>query len=126
MASPGQGLRGLILTNGRGSSVGRRRHTRQFVRLDGTLSQIQRERALVRFNSEPDCTVFLVSLRAGGVGLNLTSADRCFVMDLWCAPKGGPRGAIFLFPRGGGVGGSPATDAPWCGAMLAAQAWFSA
>jgi len=59
---------------------------RQFVRLDGTMSQAAREQALQRFNTDPACTVFLISLRAGGVGLNLTAADHCYIMDLWWNP----------------------------------------
>ena len=31
-------------------------------------------------------TVFLVSLKAGGVALNLTEASRVYLMDSWCNP----------------------------------------
>ncbi|CAM9750073.1 unnamed protein product, partial [Heterosigma akashiwo] len=44
------------------------RHTR----LDGSMSQQQREDALERFATETDIPVMLLSLKAGGVGLNLT------------------------------------------------------
>lgn len=34
---------------------------------------------------EPSCEVLLVSLKAGGVGLNLTAAQRVYLMDpYWC------------------------------------------
>ncbi|RKP34364.1 SNF2 family N-terminal domain-containing protein, partial [Dimargaris cristalligena] len=55
----------------------------QFVLLDGSLSHVQRERVLHTFKNDPNCTVFLLSLRAGGTGLNLTCASRVFLMDPW-------------------------------------------
>ena len=39
-----------------------------------------------RFEKNPDVQVFLLSLKAGGVGLNLTSADYVFVLDPWWNP----------------------------------------
>lgn len=50
-----------------------------FTRLDGTQSQVQREKALKEFR-EGDITVMLISLRAGGVGLNLTCASKVYMM----------------------------------------------
>lgn len=50
-----------------------------FTRLDGTQSQVQREKALKDFR-EGDITVMLISLRAGGVGLNLTCASKVYMM----------------------------------------------
>ncbi|XP_010912213.1 DNA repair protein RAD5A isoform X2 [Elaeis guineensis] len=50
------------------------RHNLTFVRLDGTLNQQQREKVL------------LMSLKAGGVGINLTAASNAFVMDPWWNP----------------------------------------
>lgn len=38
------------------------------------------------FNDSPDIPVFLLSLKAGGVGLNLTSADRVIIYDPWWNP----------------------------------------
>jgi len=58
----------------------------QYLRLDGTMSQQTRETALASFNSDNETQVFLISLRAGGVGLNLTSAQNVFLMDLWWNP----------------------------------------
>ncbi|MGE3315479.1 MAG: DEAD/DEAH box helicase, partial [Planctomycetaceae bacterium] len=39
-----------------------------------------------RFQNDPDCGVFLISLKAGGLGLNLTSADYVFLLDPWWNP----------------------------------------
>ncbi|KAF8465247.1 SNF2 family N-terminal domain-containing protein [Kalaharituber pfeilii] len=54
-----------------------------FVRFDGTMSQSQRVEAIKKFQSNPSFMVLLISLRAGGVGLNLTSARWVFMMDPW-------------------------------------------
>ena len=51
--------------------------------LDGRTRQ--RERVLDRFRAGDD-PVFLISLKAGGVGLNLTEADYCFLLDPWWNP----------------------------------------
>ncbi|CAB4394187.1 unnamed protein product [Rhizophagus irregularis] len=53
-----------------------------FVRLDGTQQQTDRERVLKDFK-KPGIDIILISLRAGGVGLNLTAASRAFLMDPW-------------------------------------------
>lgn len=42
-----------------------------------------RERQIARFNTEEDCRFFLISLKAGGVGINLTEADYVFILDPW-------------------------------------------
>ncbi len=39
-----------------------------------------------RFQTDPDCPVFLISLKAGGQGLNLTAADYVFLLDPWWNP----------------------------------------
>ncbi len=39
-----------------------------------------------RFQSDPDCPLFLVSLKAGGLGLNLTAAEYVFLLDPWWNP----------------------------------------
>ena len=46
-----------------------------FVRLDGNCKQHERADALLEFSSNPSVKVFLLSFRAGAVGLNLLSAD---------------------------------------------------
>ncbi len=39
-----------------------------------------------RFQNDPACPVFLISLKAGGLGLNLTAADYVFILDPWWNP----------------------------------------
>ncbi|MDQ3722782.1 MAG: DEAD/DEAH box helicase, partial [Actinomycetota bacterium] len=51
--------------------------------LDG--STRRRDRVLERFKNGDD-PVFLISLKAGGFGLNLTEADYCFLLDPWWNP----------------------------------------
>jgi DNA repair protein RAD5 len=55
----------------------------KFVRLDGTMAQKARAAVLQKFTEASGFTILLISLRAGGVGLNLTSAGRVFMMDPW-------------------------------------------
>jgi DNA repair protein RAD5 len=54
-----------------------------FLRFDGSMNQKDRAKTLTAFSTRPKFTVLLLSLRAGGVGLNLTSAKRVFMMDPW-------------------------------------------
>jgi superfamily II DNA or RNA helicase len=51
--------------------------------LDGRTRR--RDRVLERFKNGTD-PVFLISLKAGGLGLNLTEADYCFLLDPWWNP----------------------------------------
>lgn len=53
---------------------------------DGSTSAIERERAIQRFQNDENCRVFLISLKAGGVGLNLTAADYVYIVDPWWNP----------------------------------------
>lgn len=57
-----------------------------YVQLDGTMSRTQREASLSRFEKDPGTEVLLVSLRAGGFGLNLVSACRAYLMDPYWNP----------------------------------------
>ena len=52
------------------------------------MPQVQREAALRSFVEDDEITIFLVSLRSGGVGLNLANADRCYLLDIWWNPAG--------------------------------------
>ncbi len=54
--------------------------------LHGGMSAARRDDAVRRFQGETGPGVFLVSLKAGGVGLNLTAATRVFHYDLWYNP----------------------------------------
>ncbi len=53
--------------------------------LDGSSSSRQRDSAIRDFKAGTN-PVFLISLKAGGFGLNLTEADYCFVCDPWWNP----------------------------------------
>ncbi|KAL8649202.1 MAG: hypothetical protein Q9210_004542 [Variospora velana] len=54
-----------------------------FLRFDGTMNQKLRASTITTFTESPKGMVLLLSLRAGGVGLNLTAAKRVFMMDPW-------------------------------------------
>ncbi|MFO1450766.1 MAG: DEAD/DEAH box helicase [Opitutaceae bacterium] len=54
--------------------------------LDGTMNTRQRQSEVDRFQSERDLPVFLLSLKAGGTGLNLTAADTVVHFDPWWNP----------------------------------------
>ncbi len=52
--------------------------------LDG---QTRNRKARVeRFQNDDDCRIFLISLKAGGLGLNLTAAEYVFLLDPWWNP----------------------------------------
>ena len=51
------------------------------VMLDGSMSPAQRQKSIEYFMTNTDVEVFLVSLKAGGVALNLTEASRVFIID---------------------------------------------
>jgi SNF2 family DNA or RNA helicase len=52
-----------------------------FVRLDGSTNIEDRKTAIEQFNNDPNVFVFLLSTRAGGLGLNLASADTVIIYD---------------------------------------------
>ncbi|KAJ4349000.1 DNA repair protein rad16 [Ascochyta clinopodiicola] len=56
------------------------------VMLDGSMTPAQRQKSIDHFMTNPDVEVFLVSLKAGGVALNLTEASRVFIVDPWWNP----------------------------------------
>lgn len=45
-----------------------------------------RQKVISKFTDDDDCKIFLISLKAGGVGLNLTQADYVFVLNPWWNP----------------------------------------
>jgi Superfamily II DNA/RNA helicases, SNF2 family len=53
---------------------------------DGSTSAPERERAIQNFQTNDEVRVFLISLKAGGVGLNLTAADYVYIVDPWWNP----------------------------------------
>ena len=54
-----------------------------FTRLDGSMTSATRKAALQSFREDGSVIVLLISLKAGGVGLNLTSANHVLLMDPW-------------------------------------------
>lgn len=57
-----------------------------FLYLDGATPALARKKNVEAFQNNPDIKVFLISLKAGGVGLNLTAADYVFILDPWWNP----------------------------------------
>jgi len=45
-----------------------------------------RQTPVERFQNDPNCKLFLISLKAGGQGLNLTAAEYVFLLDPWWNP----------------------------------------
>jgi SNF2 family DNA or RNA helicase len=56
----------------------------KYSKLTGSTSD--RQSVIDRFTKDDDCKIFLISLKAGGVGLNLTEADYVFVLNPWWNP----------------------------------------
>ncbi|NHE56788.1 DEAD/DEAH box helicase family protein [Cyclobacterium sp. GBPx2] len=54
--------------------------------LDGKTSLKERESRVNQFQQDPSKRVFLISLKAGGTGLNLTAADYVYILDPWWNP----------------------------------------
>lgn len=54
--------------------------------IDGSVSSRKRQELVDKFNSD-DTNVFLIMLKSGGTGLNLTSADIVIHLDLWWNPQ---------------------------------------
>ncbi|QDV21803.1 DEAD/DEAH box helicase [Aureliella helgolandensis] len=52
--------------------------------LDGKTTR--RQACVERFQEQADCQLFLISLKAGGHGLNLTAADYVYILDPWWNP----------------------------------------
>jgi len=50
-------------------------------RLDGSIPYQQRQEAIEAFNTDPNTWLFLLSTRAGGLGINLTAADTVIIYD---------------------------------------------
>lgn len=58
----------------------------RFVRLDGSMSHTLREQSISTFNNDPQVNIFLVSMKAGGLGLNLVAANVVYLLDPWWNP----------------------------------------
>ncbi|TKR87773.1 hypothetical protein L596_012122 [Steinernema carpocapsae] len=57
-------------------------HGHRFCRLDGATPVMERQELINEFNSNPDIFVFLLSTRAGGMGINLTAANNIILHDI--------------------------------------------
>ncbi|KAI4374105.1 hypothetical protein MLD38_012140 [Melastoma candidum] len=58
----------------------------QYRRLDGTMSVLARDKAVKDFNTVPEVTVMIISLKAASLGLNMLSACHVLLLDLWWNP----------------------------------------
>lgn len=58
----------------------------RYIRLDGSTPIADRIVLIDDFNTDPDIFVFLLSTRAGGLGINLTSANVVILHDIDCNP----------------------------------------
>jgi DNA excision repair protein ERCC-6 len=52
-----------------------------YLKMDGTTPIASRQPLIDRFNSSPDVFVFLLTTKVGGLGINLTGADRSVIFD---------------------------------------------
>lgn len=57
-----------------------------FLYLDGSVAAEDRRQSVQQFQEEDASRVFLISLKAGGVGLTLTAADYVYLVDPWWNP----------------------------------------
>eukprot|EP01129_Flabellula_baltica_P004187 TRINITY_DN1431_c0_g4_i1.p1 TRINITY_DN1431_c0_g4~~TRINITY_DN1431_c0_g4_i1.p1 ORF type:complete len:391 (+),score=104.37 TRINITY_DN1431_c0_g4_i1:142-1314(+) len=55
-------------------------------RYDGSMTTVERQYALDNFEAVPGNNILLCSIKSGGVGLNLTCANRVFLMEPWWNP----------------------------------------
>ena len=53
----------------------------QVCRIDGSVPVEERNAQIAAFNEDPECRLFLLSTRAGGLGINLTAADTVILFD---------------------------------------------
>jgi SNF2 family DNA or RNA helicase len=58
----------------------------EFEYLDGKSTTKQRQQSVENFQTDDELRVFLISLKAGGTGLNLTAADYVYIVDPWWNP----------------------------------------
>jgi len=58
----------------------------EYYYLDGSTKAADRQKAVADFQANDEVKIFLISLKAGGVGLNLTAADYVYMVDPWWNP----------------------------------------
>jgi len=61
------------------------------------MSSLQRDAIINAFMTMPQITVFLISLKAGGIALNLTEASRVFLLDPWWNPAVEAQVNLFIY-----------------------------
>lgn len=61
-------------------------HKISYAQLTGSSTQNQRKENVAKFQTKEDCKIFLISIKAGGTGLNLTEAAYVFILDPWWNP----------------------------------------
>ncbi|CAB3223740.1 unnamed protein product [Arctia plantaginis] len=80
-----QGHRALIFSQSRGMLCLLEQYLQmqgfKYLRMDGTVNVGQRQNMIKTFNENPEYTVFLATTRVGGLGVNLTGADRVIIYD---------------------------------------------
>ena len=59
---------------------------RKYVRYDGSMSGVERNDAVLEFTDNPNCSLMLISLKAGNAGLNLTAANHVIILDPFWNP----------------------------------------
>lgn len=55
----------------------------EFETMTGSTTANERKRVVERFQTDPECMVLLLTLKVGGVGLNLTAADTVYLFEPW-------------------------------------------
>jgi len=63
-----------------------REQNHSFVTITGQMTRQQRQESIDAFQNNPGVRIFFISLKAGGVGLNLTQADYVLLLDPWWNP----------------------------------------
>lgn len=58
----------------------------KYRRLDGTMSVTSRDKAVKDFNTMPEVSVMIMSLKAASLGLNMVAACHVLLLDLWWNP----------------------------------------
>ena len=80
------GLRRVASRNLEGRFLKKKKGCNRARKRTGSLSCRDRKEQVERFNRESQLKVFLISIKAGGLGLNLTEADYVFILDPWWNP----------------------------------------
>ncbi|XP_024520679.1 helicase-like transcription factor CHR28 [Selaginella moellendorffii] len=58
----------------------------RFSRLDGTMTVVERDSAVTEFNTNPEVSVMIMSLKAASLGLNMVAACHVLLLDVWWNP----------------------------------------